>query len=29
MLDVIFGARNFRNEIVWVRDHAGKGGKPV
>jgi site-specific DNA-methyltransferase (adenine-specific) len=29
MLDVIFGARNFRNEIVWVRDPAGKGGKRV
>ena len=29
MLDVIFGARNFRNEIVWKRDPAGKGGKRV
>ncbi|CUU34275.1 site-specific DNA-methyltransferase (adenine-specific) [Armatimonadetes bacterium DC] len=29
MLDVIFGARNFRNEIVWVRDPAGKGAKKV
>ncbi len=27
MLDVIFGARNFRNEIVWERDPAGKGAK--
>ncbi|MDW8106831.1 MAG: DNA methyltransferase [Armatimonadota bacterium] len=27
MLDVIFGARNFRNEVVWKRDPAGKGGK--
>ncbi|MER3487758.1 MAG: hypothetical protein C4336_08305 [Armatimonadota bacterium] len=26
MMDVLFGARNFRNEIVWVRDPAGKGG---
>ncbi len=29
MLDVIFGARNFKNEIVWKRDPAGKGGKRV
>ncbi|OYT69269.1 MAG: site-specific DNA-methyltransferase, partial [Armatimonadetes bacterium JP3_11] len=29
MLDVIFGAKNFRNEIVWKRDPAGKGGKRV
>ncbi len=29
MLDVIFGAGNFRNGIVWVRDPAGKGGKRV
>ncbi len=26
MLDVIFGAQ-FKNEIVWERDPAGKGGK--
>ncbi|MEJ5296318.1 MAG: DNA methyltransferase [Fimbriimonadales bacterium] len=29
IMDVIFGAKNFRNEIVWVRDPAGKGAKKV
>jgi DNA modification methylase len=29
MLDVIFGAKNFRNEVVWKRDPAGKGAKRV
>ena len=27
MLDDIFGIENFRNEIIWQRDAAGKGGK--
>lgn len=26
-LDKIFGIRNFRNEIIWMRDAAGKGAK--
>ncbi len=27
VMDDIFGKENFRNEIVWVRDPAGKGAK--
>ena len=29
ILDAIFGKNNFRNEIIWQRDVAGKGGKRV
>jgi len=29
MMDEIFGAENFRNEIVWKRDAPGKGAKTV
>ena len=29
LMDAVFGAENFRNEIVWVRDPAGKGAKRV
>ena len=29
VLDAIFGKDNFRNEIVWRRDAAGKGAKRV
>jgi site-specific DNA-methyltransferase (adenine-specific) len=25
LLDAVFGARNFRNEITWKRDHTVKG----
>ena len=28
-MDKIFGHKNFRNEIIWKRDAAGKGGKRV
>ena len=27
VMDAIFGQKNFRNEIVWQRDAAGKGAK--
>ncbi|MCY3574143.1 MAG: site-specific DNA-methyltransferase, partial [Chloroflexi bacterium] len=27
LMDAIFGSRNFRNEIIWMRDPAGKGAK--
>ena len=29
LMDNIFGIKNFRNEIIWRRDIAGKGGKGV
>jgi adenine specific DNA methylase Mod len=29
LLDTIFGAENFRNEIVWKRTHAHSGGKKM
>ena len=29
MMDAIFGWENFRNEVVWLRDPAGKGGKRI
>ena len=29
VLDEVFGKDNFRNEIVWKRDSAGKGAKKV
>ncbi len=29
LLDCIFGINNFKNEIIWRRDAAGKGGKRV
>ena len=27
VMDAVFGPGNFRNEIIWERDPAGKGGK--
>ena len=29
MMDAIFGWENFRNEVVWLRDPAGKGAKRI
>ena len=29
LMDAIFGRKNFRNEIIWQRDVAGKGAKRV
>ena len=29
VLDSVFGTQNFRNEIVWQRDPAGKGAKRI
>jgi len=29
LMDAVFGLRNFRNEIIWRRDVAGKGAKRI